>query len=133
MPKKKSKTTAKRNKKKTSKTSISPPFDRDKHVYQNDAFVELVKDAVRVFTGLASTRFTIRANRNPTRNTQISTDWLMNSLFTWERRFQKVGDRHARKILLVKTQPNCILEFGNMRTASLPFRILTLMTLLAGS
>jgi hypothetical protein len=51
MPKKKSKTTAKRNKKKTSKTSISPPFDRDKHVYQNDAFVELVKDAVRFFNG----------------------------------------------------------------------------------
>lgn len=28
-----------------------PPFDRSKHVYRNDAFVELVKDAVRFFNG----------------------------------------------------------------------------------
>ena len=27
------------------------PFDRDKHVYRNDAFAELVKDAVRFFNG----------------------------------------------------------------------------------
>lgn len=27
------------------------PFDRSKHVYRNDAFVELVKDAVRFFSG----------------------------------------------------------------------------------
>lgn len=27
------------------------PFDRSKHVYRNDAFVELVKDAVRFFNG----------------------------------------------------------------------------------
>lgn len=27
------------------------PFDRSKHVYKNDAFVELVKDAVRFFNG----------------------------------------------------------------------------------
>ena len=27
------------------------PFDRKEHVYQNDAFVELVKDAVRFFNG----------------------------------------------------------------------------------
>jgi len=27
------------------------PFDRSKHVYQNDAFVELVKDAIRFFNG----------------------------------------------------------------------------------
>lgn len=27
------------------------PFDRQKHVYRNDAFVELVKDAVRFFNG----------------------------------------------------------------------------------
>ena len=27
------------------------PFDRKKHVYKNDAFVELVKDAVRFFNG----------------------------------------------------------------------------------
>jgi Eco29kI restriction endonuclease len=27
------------------------PFDRNKHVYRNDAFVELVKDAVRFFNG----------------------------------------------------------------------------------
>lgn len=27
------------------------PFDRKKHVYRNDAFVELVKDAVRFFNG----------------------------------------------------------------------------------
>jgi hypothetical protein len=27
------------------------PFDRSKHVYHNDAFVELVKDAVRFFNG----------------------------------------------------------------------------------
>jgi hypothetical protein len=29
----------------------STPFDRKKHVYKNDAFVELVKDAVRFFNG----------------------------------------------------------------------------------
>lgn len=27
------------------------PFDRDKHVYKNEAFVELVKDAMRFFNG----------------------------------------------------------------------------------
>lgn len=27
------------------------PFDRQKHVYKNDAFVELVKDAIRFFNG----------------------------------------------------------------------------------
>lgn len=27
------------------------PFDRSKHVYRNDAFVELVKDAIRFFNG----------------------------------------------------------------------------------
>ncbi len=27
------------------------PFDRNKHIYKNDAFVELVKDAVRFFNG----------------------------------------------------------------------------------
>jgi hypothetical protein len=27
------------------------PFDREKHVYKNDAFVELIKDAVRFFSG----------------------------------------------------------------------------------
>lgn len=27
------------------------PFERDKHVYSNDAFVELIKDAVRFFNG----------------------------------------------------------------------------------
>jgi len=27
------------------------PFDRSKHVYKNDAFIELVKDAVRFFNG----------------------------------------------------------------------------------
>lgn len=27
------------------------PFDRSKHVYRNDAFIELVKDAVRFFNG----------------------------------------------------------------------------------
>jgi hypothetical protein len=27
------------------------PFDREKHVYKNDAFVELVKDAIRFFNG----------------------------------------------------------------------------------
>lgn len=30
---------------------MSQPFDRSKHVYHNDAFVELVKDAVRFFNG----------------------------------------------------------------------------------
>jgi len=30
---------------------IREPFDRNKHVYRNDAFVELVKDAVRFFNG----------------------------------------------------------------------------------
>ena len=30
---------------------IEQPFDRDKHVYHNEAFVELVKDAVRFFNG----------------------------------------------------------------------------------
>lgn len=29
----------------------SVPFDRSKHIYKNDAFVELVKDAVRFFNG----------------------------------------------------------------------------------
>ena len=29
----------------------SPPFDRREHVYRNDAFSELVKDAVRFFNG----------------------------------------------------------------------------------
>ncbi|MCP5322321.1 MAG: Eco29kI family restriction endonuclease [Pseudomonadales bacterium] len=29
----------------------SPKFDRSKHVYRNDAFAELVKDAVRFFNG----------------------------------------------------------------------------------
>lgn len=28
------------------------PFDRSKHVYNNDAFVELIKDAVRFFNGM---------------------------------------------------------------------------------
>ncbi|MEG0333575.1 MAG: Eco29kI family restriction endonuclease [Akkermansia sp.] len=28
-----------------------PPFDRSKHVYKNDALVELIKDAVRFFNG----------------------------------------------------------------------------------
>ncbi len=27
------------------------PFDRKEHVYHNDAFVELVKDAIRFFNG----------------------------------------------------------------------------------
>jgi len=31
--------------------SVVEPFDREKHVYKNDAFVELVKDAVRFFYG----------------------------------------------------------------------------------
>jgi hypothetical protein len=30
---------------------VIQPFDRSKHVYRNDAFVELVKDAVRFFNG----------------------------------------------------------------------------------
>lgn len=30
---------------------LKEPFDRAKHVYKNDAFVELVKDAVRFFNG----------------------------------------------------------------------------------
>ena len=30
---------------------IQEPFDRNKHLYQNDGFVELVKDAVRFFNG----------------------------------------------------------------------------------
>ncbi len=30
---------------------INQPFDRSKHVYHNDEFVELVKDAVRFFNG----------------------------------------------------------------------------------
>lgn len=30
---------------------IKQPFDRSKHVYHNEAFVELVKDAVRFFNG----------------------------------------------------------------------------------
>ena len=30
---------------------IRDPFDRQKHVYTNDAFVELVKDAIRFFNG----------------------------------------------------------------------------------
>lgn len=30
---------------------IQQPFDRNKHVYHNEAFVELVKDAVRFFNG----------------------------------------------------------------------------------
>jgi hypothetical protein len=29
----------------------SPAFDRNKHIYRNDAFTELVKDAVRFFNG----------------------------------------------------------------------------------
>ena len=29
----------------------SRPFDRSEHVYKNDAFAELVKDAVRFFNG----------------------------------------------------------------------------------
>ncbi|MEO5348828.1 MAG: Eco29kI family restriction endonuclease [Magnetococcus sp. YQC-3] len=29
----------------------SAPFDRNKHVYQNEAFTELIKDAVRFFNG----------------------------------------------------------------------------------
>lgn len=28
-----------------------PNFDRSKHVYRNDAFAELIKDAVRFFNG----------------------------------------------------------------------------------
>lgn len=51
MPKKKKKTTTKRSKKVTPKSKTAPPFDREKHVYKNDAFVELVKDAVRFFNG----------------------------------------------------------------------------------
>ena len=31
--------------------AIPEPFDRQKHVYKNDAFVELVKDAIRFFNG----------------------------------------------------------------------------------
>lgn len=31
--------------------SGATPFDLEKHVYKNDAFVELVKDAVRFFNG----------------------------------------------------------------------------------
>ncbi|CBL45543.1 restriction endonuclease, similar to Eco29kIR [gamma proteobacterium HdN1] len=30
---------------------LEQPFDRNKHVYKNDVFVELVKDAVRFFNG----------------------------------------------------------------------------------
>lgn len=30
---------------------VHEPFERSKHVYQNDAFVELVKDAIRFFNG----------------------------------------------------------------------------------
>ena len=30
---------------------IKKPFDRNKHIYQNDVFVELMKDAVRFFNG----------------------------------------------------------------------------------
>jgi hypothetical protein len=32
-------------------TVNSPMFDRNKHIYRNDAFIELVKDAVRFFNG----------------------------------------------------------------------------------
>lgn len=42
-------------KKSTDKSQSLPrerePFDRSKHVYTNDAFVELVKDAIRFFNG----------------------------------------------------------------------------------
>lgn len=31
--------------------SKGEPFDRSKHVYTNEAFVELVKDAIRFFNG----------------------------------------------------------------------------------
>lgn len=36
--------------KKASRSS-QEPFDREKHVYKNEAFVELIKDAVRFFNG----------------------------------------------------------------------------------
>ena len=35
----------------------SEPFDRKKHIYQNDAFTELVKDAVRFFNGTPVQKF----------------------------------------------------------------------------
>lgn len=41
----------KSRKKSTSLLQRSEPFDRSKHVYTNDAFVELVKDAIRFFNG----------------------------------------------------------------------------------
>ena len=31
---------------------LREPFDREKHVYKNDAFVEMVKDAIRFFNGI---------------------------------------------------------------------------------
>ncbi len=51
MPKKKAKTSTRRKKKTTTKSKTTLPFDREKHVYKNDAFVELIKDAVRFFNG----------------------------------------------------------------------------------
>ena len=30
---------------------LREPFDRTKHVYKNDAFIEMVKDAIRFFNG----------------------------------------------------------------------------------
>ncbi len=41
----------KARKPKNESTSRWGPFDRNKHVYKNDAFVELVKDAIRFFNG----------------------------------------------------------------------------------
>ena len=49
MPKKKTK--ARRKAKASRPSTATSPFDRAKHVYKNDAFVELVKDAVRFFNG----------------------------------------------------------------------------------
>jgi len=48
---KKKKPTSKRSKKPKSVSRPEAEFDRSKHVYTNDAFVELVKDAVRFFNG----------------------------------------------------------------------------------
>jgi len=49
-------------------------FDRNKHVYRNDAFAELVKDAIRFFNGTALDGF---GNHDPGkgRYEQAKSDW----------------------------------------------------------
>ena len=85
------------------------PFDRAEHVYRNDAFAELVKDAVRFFNGTPVLTLPPPASflgrgvyaiyytgSNPFIHGMLNSTELLTSIrFMLAKLFRKAGDNHA--------------------------------------